>query len=298
MGRRLVALTVLLYACQARLGDGPGADATDAPVVDAPSPDGAPDVTMLGAWGAPTKVLGASTAQAEDDATMSDDTLEMIFAVNENGTKHLWSMTRTSPLAEWNPPARMTINSPVATNTDDTPRLAVDGLTLYFESDRGGNNGDIYKSTRSAVGANWQPPTVLADVSSPFNEKWFMPCGPAGRYMLVSNRDSGMDSDLYEGTLGGGPPTRISELNSAQSETGTFLTQDCLTIMFASARSGNTLLYQSHRMSATAAWSTPTLVTDFITGADQQDPWMSADGRTFVFASNPGNNYDIFISTR
>jgi hypothetical protein len=297
MARCLLGLAMVLCACHARIGGSAGDDSPDANTDGSQLVDASPDASMLGPWSAPSKVPGANTAQAEDDATLSADTLELYYAVVEVGTKHLWWMKRSSPQAAWGLPARMLINSAAAASTDDTPRLSADGLTLYFESARGGNNGDIYKSTRATITAPWQTPTALAEVNSAANDKWFMPCGTSGHYMIVSSR-GGPSSDFYEGTLGGGPPTAVAELNSAQNETGTFLTQDCLTIMFASARSGNTLLYQSHRTSTTTPWQTPTLITDFVTGADQQDPWMAADGRTFVFASNPGNNYDIYISTR
>src|SRR5688572_9843987 len=98
MGRRWVAAAVLsLCACGAQLGDGPadasGTDGNQFQVVDA-----APDArTMLGAWGTPSKVNGASDATVdEDDVVISADDLELYFKKSNGTDQDLWVMTRTS----------------------------------------------------------------------------------------------------------------------------------------------------------------------------------------------------------
>jgi Tol biopolymer transport system component len=186
------------------------------------------------------------------------------------------------------------------TTSEETPRLSADDLTLYFASNRTGTKGnlDIWSVTRGAVGGAWGPPVNLTEVNTSANEKWFQPCGKAGRYMMiVTNGANG--NDLAEGVLGSGTaPVVAPTLNSASSETGTFLTQDCLTIYFASARGAKTAIFTSHRNAVTDAWPPPTVDTDFATGGNEQDPWMSPDQRTFIFASDAGGNNDIYISTR
>jgi hypothetical protein len=179
--------------------------------------------------------------------------------------------------------------------------LSADDLTLYYGSNRSGGKGglDIWSVTRGAVGGAWGPPVNVTEVNTTGSEKWFQSCGKAGRYMIVLNTGATNGNDLLEGVLGSGvPPTPAATLNSTASETGTFLTQDCLTIFFASSRGAKTMMYTSHRNAVTDAWPPPTVVTDFGTGGNEQDPWMSPDQRTFVFASDAGGNYDIYISTR
>jgi hypothetical protein len=93
----------------------------------------------------------------------------------------------------------------------------------------------------------------------------------------------------------------VAELSSGQSETGTFVTQDCLTVYFASNRpdSVKTRMFVSTRPAVAAAWRTPVPVDDFIgLGGDQQDPCVSPDNRTFVFVSNVAGTNDLYISTR
>ncbi len=302
--RRGQLLLLLVCACHARLADGGGDDleatidaapgAVDAPLgsmpIDAP--------VMLGPWGMPTPIPGASTAASqEDDSTMSSSTNELVFAVVEGTTKHLWSQSRPNPASPWTAPVRLPFNAPAA-NTDQSPRFSGDDLTLYFGSDRAGGKGagDIWKVTRATVGGTWSAPTDDTDVSTAKDERWFSPCGDNVHYMIVVDTGTATGFDLYDGTIGSAPVIATA-LNSTASDTSAFLTQDCLTVFFASTRGGTTNLYTATRTAIGAPWPAPTEVTDFgLTG--EQDPWMSVDQRTFVFASNAAGTNDIYISTR
>lgn len=298
MGRSLLGLALLLCACEARLDDPNGTidggpTTIDGSLID----DAAPDAFVLGAWGPATKVPAAGTMLSEDDATLSSSTLEMVFAIAnaaDNNRKDLWYTSRATPAAMWEMPVKLGFS--VTGASDETPRFSPDDKTLYYATTRAGGPGglDIWKVTRSTIGGTWGTPTVVAGPNSTANEKWFMPCGTQGRYLVI------LGGDIGEGMLGGAAPAVVDELSALNAnETGTFLTQDCLTVYFASVRSGTNLIYTSHRTSVTTPWQAPTLVADFSTiGGDQEDPWLSNDGRTFVFASNVSGTKDVYISTR
>jgi hypothetical protein len=301
---------VLLAACEARISGAPGgsglddatptgddaADGVADAAVDAPA-----DALVLGPWSTPTKIsLVSSTTADEDDATLSSNALEMIYAIDGgvNG-KDLYYASRASAAAPWTAGVKLGFNS--GTQSDETPRLSTDDKTLFFASGRAGKgNLDIYTVTRAAAGSTtWGTPQPLATVNTgTLTEKWYMPCGT---HYILAQSTTANGTDLLEGTIGGAAPTPITELNSAQNETGTLLTPDCLTIYFASARANPTMIYTSHRTSLTAPWQPPSAVTDFkITGGNgnQEDPWLSPDGRTFVFASDAAGTKDLYISTR
>ncbi|MDQ3364648.1 MAG: hypothetical protein M3680_04390 [Myxococcota bacterium] len=292
---------VVLCACKAEIGsitdvpgDGSLADASNV-TADAPVP--------LGPWSTPRLVPGANTTLDEDDGTLSGSGLELIFAKEDptdGRRKHLFVVTRETPASTlWTAPLRLAIN--IDGTTDQTPRLSEDDLTLYFGSNRVGTAGelDIWQSTRTAVGAAWSAPVRVEGVNSAATEKWCTPCD-GGRYLLVSARAPSTSEDLYEGTLGGGAPVLVTALSSESGETGPFLTKDCLTAYFASTRSGTNRIYRSTRTSVTAAWSAPVIVDDFLAsiGGAQEDPWLAADERTFVFSSNASGSKDVYISTR
>jgi hypothetical protein len=228
----------------------------------------------------------------------------MIFAIAGASGKDLYYSSRPSATAPWTPAEPVPFNS--ATDSDETPRFSADDLTLYFASSRAGNgNLDIYAVKRMAPGnTSWGTPQPVPGVSTQtLVEKWFMPC-KASHYIMVqstANNTTDLVEGILEGAAAGTAPTPIAELNSAQNETGTFVTQDCLTIYFASTRTTPQQIFTSHRTSLTAPWAPPTPVIDFpISGGNgnQEDPWVVSDGHTFVFASDAAGTKDIYISTR
>jgi hypothetical protein len=280
-------------ACGVRLEGGtPPSDGQADP--DAVDPDGPGDGPPLGPWGTPQLVPGAGTGEGEDDGSLSSTTNELVFSYADptDGTKDLYYMRRTSPSEPWTAPQPLPFN--VAGVSDETPRFSPDDLTLYFASARPGGLGglDIYRVSRPSVGGTWGAPEPVPGVSTTGTDKWFMPCSTGSSYLTI------LGGDIGQGTLGS-PPSVCAELSSPQSETGTFLSKDCLTVYFASTRSGDNRIYRSTRPSVGEPFAAPTLVDDFqLLGGDQEDPWLSLDQRTFAFVSNVRGSKDLYISTR
>lgn len=291
MGRHLLVLALLAGGCKAELSDvspdalfNPSADGG----VDTPGGDAG-----LGPWGTPMVVPGASGAGDQDDGTLSASGLELVFALAnaaDGNRKDLYLATRASTTAAFGAPTKLALS--LTGSSEETPRFSADDKTLYFASDRG-TSLDIYKVTRATIGGAWTAAALVAGPNTAAAEKWFMPCAVNSDYLVV------VGQDLAAGTLGGGAPTLVAELSSAQPETGSFLSADCLTAYFASSRSGTFMIYTAKRASLTAAWQTPTAVTDFAgVGGAQEDPYLSADGKTFVFVSNVGTTKDVYLTTR
>jgi WD40-like Beta Propeller Repeat len=290
-----------LAGCEAKISDNPpddGGMAGDAAASDAPG-----DAVALGPWSPPIKVAVASTGEIEDDVTLSSDARELIFAIQTgiNG-KDLYYTARTSLDAPWAPAVLLPFDG--ETTSEESPRFSADDKTLYFSSDRAGNgNLDIFTATRAVVGTNrWD---VVSPIGGAINtttliEKWFMPCG-TDRYVMVQNGQgvgNANATDLLEGRIGQ-DPVGIDVLNTEDTETGVFITRDCLTIYFASTRTDPEKIYTSRRGSLGAPWQPPMVVTDFeALGGDQEDPWLSPDGRIFAFVSNVSGTRDVYLSTR
>lgn len=298
--RGLAALSLVVCACGASIEGDVNATPDGNPPLD---PDAEDIDAGLGLFGPPIVVPGANTNADEDDGTLSSTGLEMVFSLEEagdNNRKHLYILTRmstTDPFA--GPPTRLPFNQTGA--QDQTPRFSDDDLTLFFATNRDPNTSglDIYRVTRPNVGGAFGTPTVVAGIDDPArDDKWFMPCA-GNRFLMISNR-GGVGEDIYEGVLGMGAPVRVAELSSAQSETGTFLTADCLTVYFASQRTGDNRIHIATRTAVDQPWGMPTEVTDFMPtpGENQEDPWLSADGRTFALSSNRNGNKDVFLSVR
>jgi hypothetical protein len=151
---------------------------------------------------------------------------------------------------------------------------------------------------RNAVDLPWSTPTIVSSVSTANYEKWLAVCN--GNYFMVSRANGANGQDLYQGQLGVDGGTLVTELSSTTSEISTFLSNDCKTAYFASSRNGKTQMFTSTRQSIGGTWTTPTVVTDFGDASDNEDAWMSADQRTFAFATIRGasTTKDLYISTR
>ncbi|HEU0035642.1 MAG TPA: hypothetical protein VFQ53_33755 [Kofleriaceae bacterium] len=280
-------------ACNASIGVGGGADA---PIGDdddggPPPPDTTPP---LGPWGTPTKIASASDpARAEDDGTLSYSGLELVFAVvdpNDANRKDLFYASRPDLQSDFGAATKLPFSA--LGTSEETPRFSPDDLSLFFAKTNGTNGLDVFQVTRpTALSQMWGTPTAVAGVNSTQTDKWFMPCGAS--YLMI------VGADIAEGTMGN-PPTIVAELSSASSETGTFLTQDCLTTYFASTRdAGINKIFTASRTSVAAPWTTPTAIVDFnALGGRQQDPFIANDNRTFVFVSDVAGTNDIYISTR
>jgi len=292
--RGAAILVIVLTGCGATLGE--STDTGDAPVgVDAA--DAPPDVTTLGPWGTPTKIgIAADPAAAEDDGSLSHSGLELVFAVvnpNDSNRKDLFYTSRPDLQSNFGIATKL----PFSTDgtSEETPRFSEDDLTLFFAKTNGTNGLDVHRVTRPTAGStNWGTPSLVDGVNGTGTDKWFMPCSVSNDYLMI------LGSDVAEGTLGGGLPTVVAELSTADGETGTFLTKDCLTAYFASTRGdGTNRIYTSTRTAIGQPWSTPAVVTDFQgLGGAQQDPFISDDDRIFVFVSNVDGTNDIYISTR
>jgi len=296
MGRQLFALMLVMSACKAELADVPGNHLQgDGGMTDGAAEDSSQADAALPAFGPPAKHPTASaTALDEDDGSLTSDGLEMVFSVNEAGVgKDLYYTKRASLTAAWSSATKLAIS---AVASDETPRFSTDDLTLYFASARAGGAGslDIWKATRAAKGTStFGTPTLVAGPNSAVLEKTYSPCG--GAYVVVQG------TDLAEGVVGAAPAP-ITVLNdAATTETGPFLTQDCLRMYFASARDGTTKIYSSHRASMTAPWAAPVVAADIpaIVGATaMEDPWLSPDERILSVAATVGGTKDQYIVAR
>jgi hypothetical protein len=299
MHHKVWGVVVFLAGCGARIDGGAATDAasSDAAGDAASAADAAVDSPApLGPWSPPAKVAMASTLADEDDVTLSSDALEIVFAIDGSDGKDLYYASRLTRSGEWTAAAKLPFDG--AMTSEETPRFSADDRTLYFASDRGGNGAlDIYMVTRSpAAPAEWSAPVPLDAVNTKgLVEKWFMPCAD-NRYVMAQG-EPGSGTDLVEGTLDGDAPPPIAVHNSPDNDTGPFVTPDCLTLYFASNVSGATVIYTSQRRAPTEAWERPTEVREFaIEGSidNEEDPWLSPDGRTFAFAGAK----DIYLSTR
>ncbi|MBP6629716.1 MAG: PD40 domain-containing protein [Kofleriaceae bacterium] len=267
---------------------------------------GGPDATTLfGPWlTPPTPVPGAATTTfSEDDASLSTDERELIFARRPVGTgnKDLMVMRKDSA-GVWGAPTLIAELDDAESNS--TPRLSPDGLTLYFASNRAGGNGgaeDLWMSTRTSSTAPWTAPTPMPLINSGGNDRWLAPCTSPVGSVFASTRAGGQGGlDLY-GLDAGGAPTNATALNSNATDFGPWLSADCTTLYFSSNRSGDYELYLATRTAPGQPWNLVGVAPELVDPLDYTDPWRSADGARLYLSitkANNANDLDLYMTSR
>jgi len=299
----------LLFACEAQ----PDRSITGNLVANA--------VSRFSAWSDPEN-LGSSinTTFNEQGPTLSNDELSLYFGSDRPGGIggfDVWVSQRACKDCDWETPVNL--GPAVNTPSDETgPGLSVDGHLLFFRSTRpgGAGLGDVFLSKRANPKDDfgWGVPVALGpDVNTAAAEAGaeFLQSAEDGAANLYFNRaPPGGTADLYAAaiTRGGetrGPAVLIAELSHpTATDQGPTVRTDGREMLFFSTRpggAGGADLWTSTRRSVHDPWSTPqNLIPLNSTGAEQQ-PSLSADGRTLVFASSRSGSFggtDIYVSTR
>ena len=162
--------------------------------------------------------------------------------------------------------------------------LSADGLELVFTSNRTGNR-DLYRATRSAITAAFDPPTSIAEVSTAANEDdaYVTPDGKE----LWFNRTSGTLITIFRATRQGatgpfGAPAAVPGVNQGGiTSEGPFLTRDGLTIYFDSDRGGTAEIYRATRATTAADFGNVTRVVAMTPPKRAMSPELAADGVLF-----------------
>ncbi|HEY5945226.1 MAG TPA: hypothetical protein VIV40_07040 [Kofleriaceae bacterium] len=292
--RRLVLL-VSLTACKASISEGMGdaSGAGDGASIDAARDAAAP----LGPWSAPTPV--AITPVGDDDPTATGDLLELFF----NRSGNIYVTTRATTADPWSTPA--TVDELNSGNTETTPEVSYDGLTMYFASSRTGTIGgnDIWISTRPTRTSAWTTPVRVAELCSASDEGAVTLVDPL-HAMLDSDRGGATLLDLYSAqratpSAAWTAPVLVAELNSGQSEGNPMVASDKLSVYFDSDRSGDGELYVATRTSANAVFGAPAIITELSSPTSKDsDPWISPDGRTMFFTSDRDGTTRLWQTTR
>ncbi|MGE0404160.1 MAG: TolB family protein [Kofleriaceae bacterium] len=269
-------------------------------VIDGAVPSDALDApdTPLGDFGAPTLITELSDPANDDDPSLTADLTEMYFSSfrpGGSGGVDIWRTQRASAAATWGAPQPVTeLNSG---SLDENPGVAPDGLTIWFSSARGGGL-DIYVATRSGRGAPWGTATLVSELSTGVDD---LGCEPAaGLLRMVFYRNT--SDTLHEATrpdiANQWAAAVIAELDEPGEDQSPFLFAET-EIYFSSDRDGPPLdLYRATRASVDAEFGNVIRLDAQSSSANDDDPWVSPDGRTIFFMSDRSGNEEIYMATR
>lgn len=253
-------------------------------------------------FSAPQLVAPLSNPTAEDgDPTFSGDLLELVFTSNRYGSKDLWVSRRVTASDPWGSPAPIDdLNTGFA---EYSPTLSLDGLRIWFTTDRDMTAGRIWRSLRPSRSAPWGPAFPVPELANP-------PGGPARDFalgmeaaetllMFSSNRRGALAYDIYFATRTGGglpweDPMRVSGINGPLDDWDPFVAQGGLVVFFASTRTGAGDLFFSARQSTAEAFPTPQPLVDLNSPSFESDPTLSQDLTYIMFDSDRSGNSEIY----
>lgn len=264
---RLFALT--------EVADTDGA-ATDATVLDGPTGD----TTALGEWGPASRVTPFDLLPTDaDDPSFTSDRLQLFFEANGD----IMVRTRASTSSAWD--AAIRVNALSSASDDTTPNISPDGKTMYLASTRLNGNEDLFVATRSSATGAWTMPVVIAGLSTVDDDSGAT-VTPDDLLMIFSRSQN--NDDLWQATRESTSEpwldaTTLGELNTAAKEAGATVFDDGRGLIFVSDRAGTDDLYITTRPTPTGTFSAPTVITELSTAEDEEDPFVSADGRTLYF---------------
>lgn len=321
--RSVLALVMLAHAGCGRLGFGAvdgvlDAPADDAPLeagIDAPSPDApsldasSPDApsddagldaadagsdagTALPTFAPPSPIAELASPLATEDPTLTADRLEIFF----NRSSDIYRATRASTTSPWSTPTAVAeLNSG---STDSSPEVSSDGLRIYFSSQRGGNL-DVYLASRASRTDPWGAPVRVAELSSTSFETNPTP-RTDGLELFLSRGASSTTRDVHRARRAStadawGVPTAVAELSSGSNDGGAMAALGGTLVVFFSDRAGDDDLYAATRASDAVPFGAPVPIAEVSAiGTDEEDPWISEDGRHLVFARDG----QLFETTR
>ncbi|MGB2862098.1 MAG: LamG-like jellyroll fold domain-containing protein [Sedimentisphaerales bacterium] len=264
-------------------------------------------------FGEPTN-LGPTVNSSSDEGSpsISADSLEIFFDSNRGGGSggyDLWVSTRqtTRQMTEvWGTPINLgpPINTPFY---DHHPSISLDGLTLYFTSDRPGGYGerDLWVTTRSATSEPWSEPVNLGPTVNSSSREAAPSISADGLELFFnSNRSGGHgDVDIWvtTRTTTSDPwaePVNLGPgLNSSSKDGSADISADGLMLFFRSLKPGTYGLadiWFSKRATVKDDWDMPVHPGPPVnTTARESSPSVSADGSILYFHSDRAGGFGV-----
>jgi Tol biopolymer transport system component len=252
-------------------------------------------------FSAPTLVTGlVSTTTYVHGPTLPVDELEIFFSSDTGSGPDIWTGTRSSSSAVWNP--AVLVSELSGSGTDIDPDISSDGTTLYFSSDRAGPSGSnrLYVSRRLAKGQPWGPPQAMLGLGTSTSDT-----GPSvdtqGLFMVFASLRGGY-SDIRLFTASRMAPleswetvAELTGVNSGMQDENPALFNQALSLVWNSRRTVNSQtsdLFQLSRSSTAVPFAGSPISLDPVNTSQhwEGEPWVSQDGHHLMFVSDRNAN--------
>lgn len=255
-------------------------------------------------FGMPQIVTGLrSDTDDVQDPALTFEQLELYFASPTGGQLDIWVSHRTVATAPWGPSTLVAeLSSP---QNDEDPEVSVDGLSMYFASDRGGAER-IYMSQRRTRDTPWGIPALVSTLGASTLDK--APALDRAQLNLVfgSRRGTASVAHLFtaarpDASAAWLTASEITALNSAWEDTDPALFSSGSGLVFVSRRltqGGTADLFQAARPDESAPFETLAPIFELNTSFTEESPWVSQDGQHILFTSDRSGHRRIYEAFR
>jgi len=262
------------------------------------------DAGSASPFGTPQIVTGLrSDTDDVQDPSLTFEQLELYFSSPTGGQLDIWVSRRTVATDPWGPSTLVSeLSSP---QNDEDPEVSVDGLSMYFASDRGGGER-IYMSQRRTRDTPWGTPMLVSTLGSSALDK--APALDRGQLYLAfgSQRGTATVAHLFAATRPDASAawlsaSQLTALNSAWEDTDPALFSNGSGLVFASRRptqGGTADLFQAARPDESAPFESLAPISELNTAFTEESPWMSQDGRHILFTSDRSGHRRIYEAFR
>jgi hypothetical protein len=238
--------------------------------------------------------------------TLSSDGLRLYFGVTIPAlSEQVAVATRTDTESSFG--LGQPLAAPINLGKEGTPYLTLDGLSLYFYSERAGGAGsrDLYVATRQSGAGSFDDVTPLSSLNTSGLDyhPWLSP----DELTIHFASGSAGSCDIFRATRASvgvafDAPVAVTELNTSSDEGGITLSADGREAILASNRPGGPGardLFRFTRAGTNDPFSNPEPIGELNTPSNEIDPAFSPDGSELYFASNrDGNDSALYRSVR
>ncbi|MBN2592069.1 MAG: PD40 domain-containing protein, partial [Sedimentisphaerales bacterium] len=243
--------------------------------------------------------LNVNTASGEggNGLSISADELSIYFESDRSGgygNADLWVATRATKNDDWT--ESVNLGSVVnGSAQDNSPSISVDGLSLYFSSNRSGTVGnmDLWVTTRETTADDWNEPVNLGTVVNSSVADYMSYISADGLSLYFSSerpgglglRDLWMTTRATTNDEWGEPVNLGPTVNSSSNERRMWISSDGLMILLQSDRpkgSGAVDIYMTTRLTTNDDWTEPVNIGPVVNvpQISEASPIVSSDGRT------------------
>jgi hypothetical protein len=292
-----LVLALTCASCAGRdivLGGGPGEPGDDAGETDAGGRPWTP-------FADPKPIAGiARDDSVDDDPSLSADLTVLYFNSEREGGKgkeDIWFSIRGSLSDPWSEPQPATeLNSE---RRETGIALSADGLTIWFSSDRGADNGtlDIFTASRPTRDAAFTEPTKVEALCSSQDDLVSAFDGKREIIYLARRDDDESDYDLFAAERVGNSfqdPVPLAELNTDEAESDAFPLGSAQFLLFTRDED----LVVASRRKASDPFAFAFALDELNSLDDDRDAWVSQDLSYIVFSSNRGGEYRLYEARR